>query len=127
MSFGNDYMMTESGCRQKGQIRMKSIEWKLDQILCTLFVKRKCVLKVKVATVLQIHSKMQSNDVKNSGPLVYHNDAWTADTVTTKIKNVKVLLFPVLPEASLLSPACPSDQNDTKKINVECWGTVMTG
>ena len=37
--FGNDYKMTESGNRQKGQTRIESIERKMDQILCTLFVK----------------------------------------------------------------------------------------
>jgi hypothetical protein len=39
--------------------------------------------------------------------------------VTPNIKNVKVIVFTVLHEASLLSPACPSDQNDTRKISVE--------
>jgi len=47
-----------------GQTRIESMEWKLDQILCTLFVKRKSVLKVKVTTVLQIDRKVQSNDIK---------------------------------------------------------------
>ena len=127
MLFGNDYRMTESGYRQKGQTRIESTEWKLDQILCTLFVKKKSVLKVKVTIVLQIDRKVQSNDIKNSGPLDYHNDAWTAETVTPNIKNVKLLIFTVLHEASLLSSACPSDQNDTRKISVERWSTIMTG
>jgi hypothetical protein len=54
--------------------------------LCTLFVKRKSVLKVKVTTLLQIERKVHSNDIKNSGPLGYHHDAWTTDTVTPNIK-----------------------------------------
>jgi hypothetical protein len=64
---------------------------------------------------------------KNSEPFGYHNDAWTADTVTPNIKNVKVLIIPFLHEASLLSPACPSGQNDTRKISMERWSAVMTG
>jgi hypothetical protein len=124
--FGNDYKMAESGYRQKGQTRIESIKWKLDQILCTLFVKRKSVMKVKVTGVLQIDRKVQRNDIKNNGPLGYRNDACTADTVTPNIKNVKVLIFPILHEASLLSPACPSDQNDTRKISMERWSTIMT-
>ena len=52
-----------------------------------IICKRKSVLKVKVTTVLQIDRKVQSNDIKSSGPLGYHNDdAWTADTVTPNIK-----------------------------------------
>lgn len=127
MLFGNDYKMTESGHRQKGQTRIESIEWKLNQILCTLFVKRKRVSKVKVTTVLQIDRKVQNNDIKNSGPFGYRNDTWTADTVTPNIEYVKVLIFTVFHEASLLSPACPSDQNDTRKINMERWSTIMIG
>jgi len=51
-----------------------------------IICKRKSVLKVKVTTVLQIDRKVQSNDIKSSGPLGYRNDAWTADTVTPNIK-----------------------------------------
>jgi hypothetical protein len=86
MLFGNDYKMTRSGYRQKGQTRIKTTEWKLDKILCIFCVKRKRGLKVKVTSVLQIQSKVQSNGGKNSVPLGYHNDAYTAGTLTPNIK-----------------------------------------